>query len=195
MATTREIRTIRIEDWEGNIYRPEGVGSGSGGVVTPADEIGKGGSSTDGTLVEDSTSNNGTSIEVSSDPSSDMNIATMIFDDVSFGEYSIMTRLKTSNNASPNALVRIETFYYIEGFEENKLSSTDVLGSYFVSNNMYQSFGFVMKFMGNYDKNMKLKVVMTLLKRPEAVTVNFDSLVLNKAYTSLTGLSTVLYDK
>ena len=35
----REIRTIRIEDHKGNIYRPEGVGGGSSGDSSSSDDF------------------------------------------------------------------------------------------------------------------------------------------------------------
>ena len=126
MATiNREIRTIRIEDWKGNIYRPEGVGSGGGGsTVNPGDiqpDPGTGGgsgsigpddmNSTEGSIASDPGASTGKAIIASSDASKDKNLATVLFDNMTFGKVAISLRFKSNIGSGTTEVLRVNVYY------------------------------------------------------------------------------------
>ena len=85
----REVRTIRIEDWEGNIYRPEGVAGssggagsgGTGGASIGSSNIGTTGSgatnTSDGVQTGDPYANDGTAILITSLPNKEKVVASV----------------------------------------------------------------------------------------------------------------------
>lgn len=189
----QEIRNIRVEDWEGNIYQFSGSG-GEGGITSDATDIGKDKySSTDGSVVEDFSSNNGVAIVTNSSTTTNTNIATICVSDVKFGKYSVMVRLKSSKITGTDPLIKIESFYFVDGSTDVKLSTTQLIPTMFESAEDYQTFGFVTNFKGVYNKDMKLKVVITLLPQTSPATVSFDMMISNYAYTALSGTSTEVF--
>lgn len=186
-----EIRTVRWEDWMGNVYKFEGTGTGSGGVDVPSEDIIKDGS-TDGTITDDLGSNGGKVIQVGSSPTVNKNVATVEFEDLPFGDYSVMLRLKRSNTNGASLVVNT---YYESGeaaIPAKKLSTTPIAPSQ-VSTTQYTSIGFAMKYTGTYTKKNKLKVEILMLANATATTIYFDTVTVSKSYTGLTGTVTTLY--
>lgn len=208
MATiTREIRTIRIEDWNGNIYRPEGVGSGGGGSTTNPGDIrpdpgtgGGGGSitpdnmnSTQGSITTDTEASSGESIVIVADPSKDKNVATVIFDNMTFGKVAVSMRLKSSIGSGTKSILKCNV-YYVDITETNptkRLSSTIITANQIGVANKYVDVGFVTEFSGKYTSNMACKIELLVLKNTGA-TITLDSITSSKAFTALTGSPTVL---
>lgn len=196
-----EIRTTRVEDWEGNVYLLGGAGGGQGGISTDSTDIGKGGSTTSGSHTNDVFSNSGECIELSSSGSADQNLATVDFTDVTFGDYSVSIRMKSDFiTKQNNPLLTIYTYYHIDaanGVPEvnTLLSTTDVHPELFNEINVYQTFGFVTRFKGTFNKKMSLRVAIMLRAQsepPVMKTVRLDNITVNHAYTGLTGVATLL---
>ena len=190
MSSKREIRTIRIEDWEGNVYRPEGVGSGgtSGTIVSPSqnDKI-----ETDGTIITDDGSS-GSVIMVQTDPTTEKNIATGYVSDLVFGDYSVAVRLKSSNNTATSNIVRIRTYYSVEGQTDVLLSTTYITANKFKAANTYQTFVFITTFKGVVDANQRLKIEVTSLPITTSSTICLDYFTVDMAAGSMLNTVTTL---
>lgn len=186
----REVRTCRLEDWEGNIYKLEGTG-GSGGatgtVISPTENINN--IETDGTVVEDPESS-GSAIIISSG-ATEKNFATVYVDGLIFGDYSVTLRLKSSNNSTANNLLQIKTYYSLEGANDILLSTTNVAGTAFAAANVYQQLNFITKFKGVANVNMRMKIVITALPNTNT-TFCFDYAAVTMASGSMLNTVTVL---
>lgn len=198
MASKREIRTIRIEDHEGNVYKPEGVGNGGGGGESVGSgDIGSPDSgsvnTSDGTQVGDPDSNGGTAIIVPPSTTLDKNVATIIFGNVTFGKWAVVIRAKSSlgGGSNDNSILRVKT-YYIDNTNTNPmklLSTTLIKVRHFEAANKYCEVGFVTDFTGLYSSSVSLKVVVELIANCGA-TVTFDQMTVAKSFVAVTGTPT-----
>jgi hypothetical protein len=195
----REIRTFRLEDWEGNIYKPEGLLDktvGSNGSSVGASSIipnGTGLNSTHGAQIGDNTTSTGTAIILNSSNERDLNLATVHFTDLTFGMYGVNIRSKISRAYVPNIL-RVNTYYVdLNGINPSILLSTTDIGSshYREAYNIFRNVGFVTEFRGKFSNNMALKVEV-ILKRGSGVNVVLDSITTSRAFTAVSGAGTMI---
>lgn len=184
-SNMREIRTTRIEDWEGNIYKPEGVGSGggSGGQSTSSEDVSEGGVSsgainyTDGTHISDNNSTDGTAILLVSDSTIDKILVTATFDDIEFGRHSVVARVKSSVANSDTVILKINT-YYVDNTEANEtvlLETWNVKAKHFYGSDVYSEVGFVTDFKGIKTTSISLCVEILVVAGTEAA-LTFDNL-------------------
>lgn len=183
-------RKVRLEDWKGNIY--EFGGSGSGGISVDTEDVDNVYNKSDGSIVADNTTNNGSSIYI---PHYNINkeCISAIFEDLKFGTYSVMFRLKTSNNTITDKLIVINS-YYNNGNSDSLLSTTYLAPSDFDNPNVFQTFGFVTKLKGiNSNNTINLKIKITILgNNYNDLSFWFDYIIINYAYTSVLGRITSL---
>lgn len=207
MATT-EKRWIRIEDWNGNIYVTDDTSSGSGdtsGTVIDGTDIGNPSDGinytnyTDGTPQDDNDTASGRSILVVYNDNKEVTVASVQFDDLQFGMYSILFRIKSSvygnrTNATLNArrILRVDTYFVNNdtGYTNpTPLSQTYVYAKNF-SNSAYTDIGFVFNYKGTHCSSVGLRVNIMLL--PESLsTITFDHITLFRAYNSIRPILTV----
>lgn len=197
MASKREIRTIRIEDSEGNVYKPEGVGNGGGGGESiGSDTIGTPDSGsvniTDGSNIADPDSNNGTAIIINSS-TTDKNVATVIFGNVTLGKWAIVIRAKSSIAGANNDtnILKVNT-YYVDNtnVEPTKLlSTTYIKARHFEEKDTYCEVGFATDFKGKFTSSVSLKVEILVLANSGA-TITFDRVTTAKAFVAVTGTPT-----
>lgn len=182
----REVRYIRWEDWNGNIYRVEGTGEGgTGGDSIDVDDIGGPNSgstnNTDGTHTGDVEANNGSAIIVVSG-NTDKNAATVYFDNIAFGMWSVGVRAKCNVVGSDTNILQINC-YYVDNTEANPttlLRTQYVKASQFFSAGSYTEIGCSIVFNGMYTTSVSLKVEIILLKNTGA-TITIDNITLYKA--------------
>ena len=188
-SNTREIRTTRIEDWEGNIYKPEGVGSsgGTGGQSAGSDDVTEGGSSsgalnyTEGTHITDNNATDGTSIILTSDSSVNRVIVSATFDDVEFGRHSVVVRVKSSVANSDAVILKINT-YYVDNTEANPtvlLETWNVKAKHFYGADVYSEVGFVTDFKGVKTTSISLCVEVIVVAGTGAA-ITFDNIRIMK---------------
>ena len=203
----REIRTIRIEDCNGNIYRPEGVGGGSSGDSSSSDDFqqdtGVGGgagsitpddmNSTSATKTTDTSSSTGKVLMIASNESKTQNIATALFSNTKFGKIAVALRLKSTDGSTTDDLIQVNT-YYVDLTKTNetvKLSTTTFKGTHIGVANKFVDLGFVTEFSGIYSSNMAMKVEVLLLPA-SGITVSLDNVSVNRAFTAITGTPTTI---
>lgn len=195
----REIRTMRIEDWMGNVYKPEGVGSGgSGGSSIGGNEINTGGTginTSEGTQIGDPNANGSTSIIITAPPAgSTKNAATVHFDDVSFGNYAVNLRIKCSRaNISDEDILTVNV-YYVDNTEANPVipvSQTKIKEHHFKAANRYIDIGFATEFYGIFTTSMSMRVEI-LINGGSGVTITLDTITVAKAFVAVTGTSTII---
>lgn len=182
----REVRYIRWEDCNGNIYRVEGGGEGgTGGESIDVDDIGGPDSgstnNTDGTHTGDVEANNGSAVIVVSG-STDKNAATVYFDNISFGMWSVGVRAKCNVVGTDTNILQINC-YYVDNTEANPttlLRTQYVKASQFFSAGSYTEVGCSIVFNGMYTTSVSLKVEIILLKNTGA-TLTLDNITLYKA--------------
>lgn len=183
----REIRYARFEDWKGNIYRLEGSsGNGAGGDISiDVDNIGgpESGSTnnTDGTHTGDPEANDGSAIIVVSG-SEDKNAATVYFDNISFGMWSVGIRAKCNIVGNETDILQINC-YYVDNTEANPtvlLRTQYVKASQFFDAGSYTEIGCSIVFNGVYTTSVSLKVEIILLKNTGA-TITIDNITLYKS--------------
>ncbi|MBR1987800.1 MAG: hypothetical protein IKA36_02045 [Clostridia bacterium] len=205
-STSREIRTIRIEDWNGNIYHPEGVGGGSAGDNNAPDDFQPDTGSTGGagsitsdtantTAAVSTTDSNATTgkVLVISAGTTAKNVATALFDNLPFGKIAVSLRLKSSNGTTTSNIIQVNT-YYVDLTQTNstvKLSSTNFTGAHVGVANTFVDLGFVTEFKGVHTANMAFKVEVLILPNT-GVTVTLDNVSVNKAFVAITGTPTTL---
>lgn len=203
----REVRTIRIEDWEGNIYKPEGViGSGSGGGLAGgtggasigSSDIGTTGSgatnTSDGVQTGDPYANDGTAILITSLPSKEKTVASVAFTNLPFGKYSVIVRAKCNKIGTEQEILKVRTYFEDESGTAVKraLSETVIKAKHFDSVQDYTDFGFVTNFTGVFTNYATLRVEVILVATP-SVTVSFDNVTISRAPVAVTGTPTVVY--
>lgn len=201
----REVRTFRIEDWEGNIYKPEGVADGvngangaSGGSSINSSNIGQAGSgatnTTEGVQTGDPYANNGTTIIITALPSKEKIVADVTFSKIQFGKYAVMIRAKSNKIGSNDDLMKVNTYYVDESGAavQRLLSSTIIKAKHFDSTQDYSDIGFVTNFTGVYTDNASLRVEVVLLKNT-STTICLDSVTISRAFTAVTGTPTTVY--
>lgn len=202
----REVRTIRIEDWEGNIYKPEGVGGsgsgggagGTGGASIGSSEIGTTGSgatnTSDGIQTGDPYANNGTAILITSLPNKEKTVASVAFTNFPFGKYSVIVRAKCNKIGTDQDILKVKTYFEDESGTAIKrlLSETVIKAKHFDSVQDYSDFGFVTNFTGVFTNYAAMRVEVILVATP-SVTVSFDNVTISRAPVAVTGTPTVVY--
>ena len=207
MATT-EKRWVRIEDWNGNIYVTDDTSSGSGdtsGTTITGDDIGNPSDGTeytnwtDGTPQDDDDTASGRSILVVYNDTKEVTIASVQFDDLSFGLHSVVLRLKSSvygnrTNSTLNArrIIRVDTHFVNNdtGYTNPAtLSQTFIYAKNF-SNSLYTDIGFTFEYKGKHANSIGVRIDIKLL--PESLaTITFDYITIFKAYTTFRAIPTV----
>ena len=207
MATT-EKRWVRIEDWNGNIYVTDDTSSGSGdtsGTTITGDDIGNPSDGTeytnwtDGTPQDDDDTASGRSILVVYNDTKEVTIASVQFDDLSFGLHSVVLRLKSSvygnrTNGTLNArkIIRVDTHFVNNdtGYTNPAtLSQTFIYAKNF-SNSLYTDIGFTFEYKGKHANSIGVRIDIKLL--PESLaTITFDYITIFKAYTTFRAIPTV----
>lgn len=182
----REIRTIRIEDWLGNIYRPEGVGGGAavgdpqypddikiidtpleldptGNLLTPNNK-----NITQGVYIPDTDASTGKAIVLDYEINKNKVLASILFEGLPFGYVSVGVRAKLffMGGGDTRPLFKILT-YYIDttSTEQMMLSATYINKEMFVSGR-FSNLAIVTNFAGKFSKTMALKVVIVTEKLP-----------------------------
>lgn len=203
-STTIENRFIRIEDWEGNRYFPEGTSTGSGGSggssssgsdaqpYDPSTKPSGGSSTTQGSVTTDGNASSGKAIIVSASTSADRNIITAWIEGLKFGKVATSIRLKSSIGSGTGNLLEVNTYYYdVVSGTKTKLSTTNITPNNIGVANKYADVGFISEFTGTYTAAY-LFGVEVILKRNTGATVYLDYVSVNKAFTAVTGTSTVI---
>lgn len=201
----REVRTFRIEDWEGNIYKPEGVADGvngsnsaAGGSSIDSSNIGMAGSGatniTEGVQTGDPYANSGTTIIVTALPSKEKIVADVTFSKIPFGKYSVMIRAKSNKIGTDENLIKANVYYMDESGAavQRLLSSTMIKAKHFDSTQDYSDIGFVTNFSGVYTDNASMRVEL-ILQKTTSTTICFDSVTITRAFTAVTGTPTTVY--
>ena len=184
----REVRTIRIEDWEGNIYRPEGVAGssggagsgGTGGASIGSSNIGTTGSgatnTSDGVQTGDPYANDGTAILITSLPNKEKVVASVAFTSLPFGKYSVIVRAKCNKIGTEQEILKVKTYFEDEsGTAIKRLLSETVIN-----------------FTGVFTNYATLRVEVILVATP-SVTVSFDNVTISRAPVAVTGTPTLVY--
>ena len=207
MATT-EKRWVRIEDWNGNIYVTDDTSSGSGdtsGTTITGDDIGNPSDGTeytnrtDGTPQDDDDTASGRSILVVYNDTKEVTIASVQFDDLSFGLHSVVLRLKSSvygnrTDSVINArrIIRVDTHFVNNdtGYTNPAtLSQTFIYAKNF-SNSLYTDIGFTFEYKGKHANSIGVRIDIKLL--PESLaTITFDYITIFKAYNTFRAIPTV----
>lgn len=202
----REVRTIRIEDWEGNIYRPEGVAGssggagsgGTGGASIGSSNIGTTGSgatnTSDGVQTGDPYANDGTAILITSLPNKEKVVASVAFTSLPFGKYSVIVRAKCNKIGTEQEILKVKTYFEDESGTAIKrlLSETVIKAKHFDYIQDYSDFGFVTNFTGVFTNYATLRVEVILVATP-SVTVSFDNVTISRAPVAVTGTPTLVY--
>lgn len=182
MAKT-ENRHIRIEDWKGNVYFPEGDSKNSapGGSVTDSSSASSDATGTnpktDGTKVTDPSANGGTALVLTSGSERQTLFHTYLAN-VPFGKISVCMRLKSSIGEGTTNLVEVNTYFVdASGKEmvETKLDSTLINGNMFGVANEYVNLGMTTDYKGVSTGAIFLKVEIIVLPDTGA-TIYFDQL-------------------
>lgn len=195
-SITTELRYIRIEDWNGNIYYPEGPGSGTGGSTVDGTSITETGiTRSDGQLTSDPNASKGQAVIVTDDGSGqDKLVFTTIFQNLTFGKVSCDVRLKSSIGSGSNTIIVANCYYFDntnqdDNYQGTLLSSTNISGDVIGVANQYVNIGFVTDYKGVSTSSVGLKVEL-LLKAGTGATIHFDYISTDKAFAAVTGTST-----
>ena len=189
-----ERRYYRLEDWRGNVYIPDQTAGDLANIHKDAslkDDPGSGMSS-DGTIVADQDANLGKAILLSSSNGASKNLLTAVFDNLSFGKYSVTLRMK-GNIASGNTEIVRVTCYYIDNsgtYATTTLSYTIMTGETFGVANKYLDLGFITDFRGKFSSSISLKVVVDLAG-VAGTTMYMDTIDVQKANVGMAGLNTI----
>lgn len=188
MANQRETRYTRVEDAEGNVYKFDasgaGGGGGVGGEIVDDEDIGTADSgsinTTDGAHTSDSEGNNGTVIIISSG-ATDKNAATILFDGLTFGMYSIGIRAKSSVANNTTEILKVNTYYVDNtGVNPQKLTGSHIIrADQFASTNVFTEIGISSIFEGIYTTSLSFKVEIILLKNTNT-TLTLDNISVYK---------------
>lgn len=189
--SSKEVLSGRIEDYKGNVLMFGGGGNGSGGIMVGAEEIDGVDNTTRGSSVADNTSATNLIISATNNPSTLTNLLTANVEDLKFGDYAIVLRLRTSNKDISDVLVKVTTYFTTEN-SESLLSTTYIKGTDFDEANDWQSFGFLMKFKGTYSDLMRMKIRVDLPACENLAKIDLDYIIVNYAYSSKLGINTIL---
>lgn len=185
---TREIRTARVEDWNGNIYKFGSDGTDSGGSIGP-DKIntdGGGVNTSDGSIVGDTTANNASAIVITSPTSGTKNVATVSFDNATFGKYNVKFRAKCSgiNATNMETTVLIVNVYYVDNTGVNPtaiMTTIPIKKKHFNVSDIYTDICFMTNFSGIYTTSIEMKIEI-LINGGVNSTITFDSISIIKAF-------------
>ena len=194
-VAVREIRSTRVEDWNGNIYNFESSSSGTAGTIVSGSDVTEGGiTNSDGESIDDSNANGGKAIVVVSDPSTDKTIIKTKISDLPFGKISIQLRLKSSVGNGTTPIIAVNCYYFDntntdENYNGILLSTTNITGNQIGVAGEYLEIGLVTDYKGIYTTSKSL-MIEALLKANTNATVYFDYLAAQKSYTGVTGTAT-----
>lgn len=194
-VAVREIRSTRVEDWNGNIYNFESSSAGTSGTIIDGSDVSDGGITTsDGELADDSYANTGKAIVVVADPSVDKHIITTKLSDLPFGKISCQIRFKSSVGSGTTPVIIANCYYFDntntdENYAGILLSSTSITGAKIGATGEYVEVGFVTDYKGIYTTSKSLMIDI-LLKAGSNATIYFDYLAAQKSYAGVTGTAT-----
>ena len=171
-----EIRHIRIEDWMGNKYLPEGTGGGGAGgeVVKPEIDPENPGDphdpndpkdKTEGTEVADPEANGGTAIKIVSGNTPQTIFCTDIAG-VPFGKITVNMRIKSNLDKSDMELIQVNTYYVDYTSTEFRIKACDSIrltANAFIPANKYVNVCTTTDFEGIATKNYALRVEVICL--------------------------------
>lgn len=194
-VAVREIRSTRVEDWNGNIYNFESSSSGTSGTIIDNSDVSDGGITTsDGNITDDSYANTGKAIVVVADPTVDKHIITTKLNDLPFGKISCQIRFKSSIGTGTTPIIVANCYYFDntnteESYSGILLSSTVITGEKIGVTGEYIEVGFVTDYKGIYTTSKSL-MIDVLLKAGTNATIYFDYLAAQKSYAGVTGTAT-----
>ena len=186
-----ERRNIRIEDWEGNIYYPETQsGSSLAGRIVDAEDAttdltANSATITEGSLVADTTANNGMATMIAS-PTADKILFQTAVSDIPFGKVAVSLRIKSNKNTSNLNLIKVEVYYYdtIEESEGTLLDTKTITGANISTVNKFVDYSFITEFSGTYTRTTCFKIKIIALANNTS-TLHFDQVAIAKAMPTI----------
>lgn len=171
-------------------------GSGTGALVYTSDGIY---ANVEDLTTEQPKDANNNVIQVSLGTGQTKCIALKSIEDLMYGCYSILFRVKCSSNTNSEIpILNISTYEFIEdGTEQGDsalLASCDLYESDFDQPNVFQEFGFLSQFTGinGMNKDKKFNIIITMNGNSNIPIIQLDYIYVSMAYTALLPLETKL---